>query len=377
MWLLTLAACTLVPKSQVDRLLDADEDGWLVDVDCNSADPTLGATELLTDAVDNDCDGYAEIDLRNWPADDSACWLGAAGTSVLQGPGAFTDLSDGTTTPADRVVQTPDVDGDGTPELLYAAAGMLTWAPSGGAAVSFAASGDPATLAWGGVVEGCPTALITGRDEIQTSWFAVRRVELCGGTERARWTFADADRRLVDVHVLDLGTDLWPDVLLAQPFRDIPTLGIQYRQQPDAPESHEHFDVRIRGVEAPFAELVAAADMDGDNLQELLISAPEGAWLVPARDRPGASEVVQDRDVADIGILLPAGPPLGLAFRDLDRDGTREALVAVGTETGVRVYAYDAEGTEVALMVAPPGTCESVYLDGDVLISEGAAFWLP
>ncbi|MCB9679066.1 MAG: hypothetical protein H6737_28450 [Alphaproteobacteria bacterium] len=375
-----LVGCTLVPRRQVERLLDADGDHWLADVDCNSADPTLGGAEKLDDAIDNDCDGHALIDLRNWPTDDSACWIGSAGTvynPALLGEGSYVDPSTGASIPADLVVSAAEVEGDGIPELVSVSGSDVTWRPTAGDAATWPVPGDASTTAWGGMVEGCPTVLVAGVDDVQPSWIAVRRIDLCNGTVRAKWTFASSDRRLADVHALDLGTDIWPDTVVAQPYRDVPTVGIQYRQQPDVPEAHDHLDVRLRGAAPPFGEYVASGDMNGDNVEELLISGADGAWLVRGANRPGVSDVVQDMRIEDIAIALPSGPVSGLAFKDLDLDGSTEALVATSTEHGVQIHAYDDRGNEVALLVAPPGPCEVDALGDLVLISGGTAYFLP
>jgi len=379
--ILFLMACRIVPQTQVELLLDPDRDGWPIDIDCDNADPQLGGSELLTDAIDNDCDGHAIIDLRNWPLDDSTCWTEVVGTlsnPALVQDGGFTTLNDGAERSADRVRTAPDVEGDGITELLYADDGAVGFLPSEGSPVQFEVPGDPGrSLAWGGMVEGCPTVLVAGPHPIQPAWIEVNRVELCTGTVRSSWTWSAAERSLEDVHFLPLTLDFWPDAVLTDPEDDAPSLSIQYRTAPDSPAEHDFFDAQIRGDGALFGLFVAAADGSGDNLPDLLVSAAEGAWLIDGTQLPRGGEGFESVRVQDVGVFLAAGPPAAVAFSDLDGDGLREALVAVQTDTGLRVEAYNATGENTATLYAPPGSCDAVSMSPTALVSGGAAFWLP
>jgi hypothetical protein len=60
---------------------DADEDGFMADVDCDDMNPFVnpGADEICTDGIDNDCDGFADgYDPECGSSNSSGC-----GTSSL------------------------------------------------------------------------------------------------------------------------------------------------------------------------------------------------------------------------------------------------------------------------------------------------------
>lgn len=373
---LLLAGC-LVGERRVDALLDPDGDGWLADVDCDNGDPSLGGAEHTDDGTDDDCDGVAVFDLRAWPLPSDRCWdHGEGAGALLVGEGVVRDGAG--ERPADRALLTEDTDGDGVPETLRLDGTELWFEPSAGAASSVALPEVPATVGWGGVVAGCATAIVMAPDPAQPAWDRARRIELCGGTELATWSWSGADRSLSDARVLRFDTDRWPDLVVARPHRTAPDVAVRLLDPTVTDAPHDVFAVRVRGPAPPFGVHVATGDADGDGVPDLGISAPDGAWLVPGRRLGTTVGQLLTVDVGDVGIPLPAGAPLGLAFHDLDGDGRDALVVAVAGEGGPRLHGYDADGVEVAFGAAPSGPCDpGLALGGGVLVADGQAWALP
>lgn len=74
MWWWVAAACAYVTRDEVDAVLDADGDGWLVGEDCDEQNAAVypGAPDLRGDGCDADCAAEADIDGDDWP-DEADC----------------------------------------------------------------------------------------------------------------------------------------------------------------------------------------------------------------------------------------------------------------------------------------------------------------
>jgi hypothetical protein len=367
-------------------------------VDCDNADPMLGGAELLDDGFDNDCDGFAVVDLRNWPAlsDDAPCVSAALGREdLLFVDGASFFPADGPPVPADRVASVPDQDGDGIEERLWALDGRVHYAPSAGGEPLEVDTEVPvdASLAWGGLQAGCPTFLSAEPHPTQSSWSQITLTDLCSGAVVATWSFGDPDQRPDRITALAITPNLWPDLVQVRLDADLARVGVVFRQSASASAGHDAFDVELTRAGAAsdgaFASHVAAGDVDGDNFAELAIATADGAWLVRGGTLSSASGTVRLEDVglrvelADVG-AAPGSTVLDVGFSDLDGDGRSEWLLATDAGDGVGyrvfVWAWDDEAEALrhsALMVAPEGRCSESALSERVFVAGGVPWLLP
>ncbi len=402
-----LTSCALVGDARLDGLLDPDGDGWSVDRDCDNADPTMGGAELWDDAVDNDCDGFAVIDLRNWPAvpglspvdaaPEAPCTTQVAntGASALVGTGDVAFALDGTEFPADRIASVPDQDDDGLDEDLWVAGAQIRYATSGGDGFEVPDGGRnvAASLFWGGPESGCPAVLTAGPHPTQGDWSVLELVELCDGETVGTWSFGDPDQRPDLLAALPITPDLWPDLVQVRHDTDPPRVGVVLRQAALGGAGHDAFSAVFTSADAVgdagFGAAVATGDLDGDNFGELAVTTSDGVWMIPGGALSGTSDTARLADVALLVTLAEVGAAEGstvldVAFADLDGDGADELLLAAddGSDTGYRVFAWTwDDSTESlrhsALMVAPEGRCSATVLTEAVFVGGGVPWLLP
>lgn len=253
-----------------------------------------------------------------------------------------------------------DLDGDGDDELIFVGRGVAAIDPEGPRLLwhaKFTEMGFTAEQGLGSAVRVIPSATGNEAPDVLVSHYDGQVILLDGATGATVWTRGDLglDFLLTDIALVDADDDGIRDVFPTHGNRAISGATGEDLWTVDLWQGATH---------------LAEANLDGDDRGDLLIGleppAPIGGWSTAAE-----GEETQLFGVAGDGTVLfrftPEGRTLEVAAADLDGDGIDEALL---TTDMAELFAVDATGTQLwRLPVTTPDgvvwTVQGFDTDGD------------
>lgn len=280
---------------------DVDGDGWTeVEGDCDDGDAAVNpaATEQAGDGIDQDCDGWVDLDASTvWDAD--LYWVGLEGTATWSWLGM------------QGVVPLSDLDGDGGAELAVttacathvlhsqrAEAGGVAFVSEATTSILPASLEDPSG-------EHCPFGLASGVD---LGGDGLAELVILQGTG------SDGELAFFDGATLAAGGDLsWEEADHRIGLDDLMSMG---------------------------RNLLWSADYDGDGVEDLVFGEPYATWY--PEQTPGRVAVFAGADLAlgadleeeEAAVWIDGDTDLDrwagircLDVGDVDGDGTRDLLV--------------------------------------------------